>query len=39
MGQPSASQPKWPLWLLGATLLLLFALALGYWTNPELLSL
>lgn len=31
-------QPKWPLWILGATLLLLLGLAFLYGVNPGALS-
>jgi hypothetical protein len=33
-----SSQPRWPLWLLGAVLLLLLGLAYLYWLNPDLLD-
>jgi hypothetical protein len=32
MSQPS--QPRWPLWLLGAVLLLLLGLSYLYWMSP-----
>jgi len=32
------TQPRWPLWILGATLIVLLVLAVGYWINPELLA-
>lgn len=38
MGLPPNAQPRWPLWLLGATLLLLLAMAYGYWLDPTLLN-
>lgn len=38
MSLPPAAQPRWPLWLLGATLLLLLAGAYWYWLDPALLN-
>ncbi|MGB3136772.1 MAG: hypothetical protein WBG38_20680 [Nodosilinea sp.] len=31
--------PRWPLWLLASTLLLLLGLAALYWIDPSLLAL
>jgi uncharacterized protein (DUF58 family) len=37
--QLPSPQPKWPLWILGATLLLLLVLAYVYWAEPQGLGL
>lgn len=34
MSLPPTVQPRWPLWLLGATLLLLLSMAYWYWVDP-----
>ncbi|MFQ4137612.1 hypothetical protein PGN35_014945 [Nodosilinea sp. PGN35] len=38
MGLPPNAPPRWPLWLLGATLLLLLGMAYWYWFDPVLLD-
>lgn len=38
MGLPPTTQPLWPLWLLGATLLLLLGMAYWYSIDSALLS-
>lgn len=38
MSLPPTTQPRWPLWLLGATLLLLLGMAYWYWIDPALLN-
>lgn len=38
MGLPPNAQPRWPLWLLGTTLLLLLGMAYLYWRDPALLN-
>lgn len=38
MGPPPDAQPRWPLWILGATLLLLLGIAYLYWRDPALLN-
>jgi hypothetical protein len=39
MGQSPQSQPRWPLWILGFTLLLLLGLTYGYLLEPEALGM
>ncbi|HSM83944.1 MAG TPA: hypothetical protein VLS96_19800 [Nodosilinea sp.] len=38
MSPPPEATPRWPLWLLGVTLLLLLGLAYLYWLDPALLG-
>ncbi len=38
MGIPPNNRPRWPLWLLGATLLLLLGMTYWYWLDPALLD-
>ncbi len=38
MSLPPRAQPRWPLWLLGTTLLLLLGMAYWYWLDPTLLK-
>ncbi|MGB3311817.1 MAG: hypothetical protein WBG32_02770 [Nodosilinea sp.] len=39
MSSPPRTTPRWPLWLLASTLLLLLGLACLYWIDPTLLDL
>ncbi|PSR19478.1 hypothetical protein C8255_01925 [filamentous cyanobacterium CCP3] len=39
MSLPPKTTPRWPLWLLASTLLLLLVLAGLYWVDPRLLDL
>jgi hypothetical protein len=38
MAHPNPNQPSWPLWLLGAVLLLLLGLSYLYWVNPAVIA-
>ncbi len=38
MTQPVQPKVKWPLWILGATLLTLLSLALAYLIDPKILG-